>query len=448
MNWNNQKILVIGLGKTGLSMLQFLQEEGAFVAGFNHQLSDEKRSELAQKFPTISFYSDSLKNALQHDDFTIAAISPGISAFLPELQAFIARGGKVMGDVEILCHLIHGRRDKIIAITGSNGKSTVTELTGFLCRSCGLDTIVAGNIGLPVLDAYRQRNGEPADVWVLELSSFQLETVSQLSADAAVCLNISEDHLDRYHDLLHYAQVKSSIFHGVRTQVLNADDVLCRAMTRSSCDTQLFSQSPCDGYYIDQANGCLMHGDNVLGNLKDLPLTGMHNATNILAALALCESIGLSRSDLLSALPQFKGLPHRVEKIGEHQGVIFIDDSKGTNVGATAAALAGADAPVVLIAGGLGKGQDFSPLADAAQGKVKHTFLIGQDADKIQQAFQAACLPTTVCESLEEATQKAFQAASSGDWILLSPACASMDMFRDYAHRSEVFIQSFQELAS
>ncbi|MBQ9618875.1 MAG: UDP-N-acetylmuramoyl-L-alanine--D-glutamate ligase, partial [Neisseriaceae bacterium] len=197
-----------------------------------------------------------------------------------------------------------------------------------------------------------------------------------------------------------------------------------------------------------QANGCLMHGSDILGNLKDLPLTGMHNATNILAALALCESIGLSRSDLLSALPQFKGLPHRVEKIGEHQGVIFIDDSKGTNVGATAAALAGADVPVVLIAGGLGKGQDFSPLADAAQGKVKHTFLIGQDADKIQQAFQAACLPTTVCESLEEATQKAFQAASSGDWVLLSPACASMDMFRDYAHRSEVFIQSFQELAS
>ncbi|MDO5685919.1 MAG: UDP-N-acetylmuramoyl-L-alanine--D-glutamate ligase [Neisseria sp.] len=445
MNFHHQKILVIGLGKSGMSMLRFLHEAGAQVAGYDRELSDERRSELAQAYPQASFYAGSLQEALRHDDFTAAALSPGVSAFLPELDALRARGGKVLGDVEILCSLIHGRRDKIIAITGSNGKSTVTELVGFLCRECGLDTVVAGNIGLPVLDAYRERGGESADVWVLELSSFQLETVNHLAADAAACLNVSEDHLDRYDDLLDYAHAKDRVFRGARVQVLNADDVLCRAMKRPDAQTRWFSlQQPAD-FWVDAEH--VIAGEEKLAALADLPLHGLHNAANIAAALALCEGVGLARADLLAALPSFQGLPHRVQKIGALNGVSFIDDSKGTNVGATAAALLGATAPVVLIAGGLGKGQDFAPLAAAAQGKVKATFLIGRDAPAIAQAFQAASLGVTHCDTLPEAVEKAFQAASAGDWVLLSPACASMDMFRDYAHRAEVFIESFKALS-
>ncbi len=448
MNFQHKKILVIGLGKTGMSMLRFLHEAGAEVAGYDHELSDERRSELAQAYPLASFYSGDLQDALRYETFDVLALSPGVSAFLPEIEAFRTRGGQVAGDIDLLCALIHGHRDKIIAITGSNGKSTVTELVGFLCRECGLDTVVAGNIGLPVLDAYRERNGQSADVWVLELSSFQLETVHNLAADAAVCLNVSEDHLDRYDDLLDYAHAKDRIFRNVRTQVLNADDILCRAMKRPGANTQWLSlQQPAD-FWVDTTlpENVLMAAGEKLVAVNDLPLHGLHNAANVLAALALCEGIGLARTDLLAALPRFKGLPHRVEKVGELNGVVFIDDSKGTNVGATAAALAGATAPVVLIAGGLGKGQDFAPLAEAARGKVKATFLIGRDAAEIEQAFQAAGLATTPCATLPEAVEKAYQAAVAGDWVLLSPACASMDMFRDYAHRAQVFIDSFKAL--
>ena len=441
----NKKILVAGLGKSGMASLRFLNECGAAISGYDKVLSDERRSALAQEFPHASFYSDELKMALNHSDFDAVLLSPGISAFLPEINAFRKKGGAVLGDIALLCALIHGRRDKIIAITGSNGKSTVTELTGFLCRECGQDTVVAGNIGLPVLQAYKERQGESADVWVLELSSFQLETTPNLDANAAACLNISEDHLDRYNDLLHYAHTKAAIFNGIHTQVLNADDTLCRAMKRPDAICQWFSLTNKQAdFYFDGEK--FFYQNQEFFDINNTALQGAHNAANIMAALALCESIGLKREDLLAALPHFTGLPHRTEIVGEKNGVVFIDDSKGTNVGATAAALLGIDKPIILIAGGLGKGQDFAPLAEAAIGKVKATFLIGKDAPLIEKAFAAKGLKTEFCQTLPEAVEKSFQAASSGDCVLLSPACASMDMFRDYAHRSEIFIESFKAL--
>lgn len=446
MNWQNKKILVLGLGKTGLSMMHFWQNQSGELAGYDHTLPDEKRIALAQAFPESSFFSGSLKEVLRNNQFDILGLSPGISAYAPEIADFRAKGGKVLGDVAVLCSLIHGRRDKIIAITGSNGKSTVTELVGFLCEKSGLDTVVAGNIGLPVLDAYQAREGKSADVWVLELSSFQLETVENLSADAATCLNVSEDHLDRYESLLDYAHAKERIFQAALCQVLNADDVLCCAMHHKHQKTQYFSITQKSDYGVSEDGQFLHYQGQKLCAIQNLALQGQHNIANILAALALCEGIGLLPFNLAQWLPEFGGLPHRVQKIGEMGGVVFIDDSKGTNVGATCAALSGAGAPVLLIVGGLGKGQDFSPLARAVQQYAKAVFLIGEDASTIQAALKACDIPMSHHESLQAATKAAFQAASSGDWVMLSPACASMDMFRDYIHRAEVFIESFKGL--
>ncbi len=281
----------------------------------------------------------------------------------------------VFGDIEILAGLFAEQSDKIIAISGSNGKTTVTSLAGYLSRNAGSIRVVAGNIGTPVLQAYMQREGRPADVWVLGFPSFQLENTHHLNADAATVLNISEDHLNRYDDLLDYAHAKDRTFRGSGVQVLNADDVLCRAMRRHGREVKWFSLTHESDYWVDA--GRLKAGGSDSLAAADIPLQGLHNAANALAALALCEAIGLPRNELLKHIQTFKGLPHRVEKIGEKNGITFIDDSKGTNVGATEAAIAGLQSPLVLIAGGQGKGQDFTPLGEALRNKARAVLLIG-----------------------------------------------------------------------
>lgn len=448
MIWQNKKILVAGMGGSGVSALAFLHEAGARTAAYDAVLTAERAAELQQQFDGLKCYSGHLQNALA-DGFDMLVLSPGITRRRPEIEAFERAGGEVLGDVEILARELQGRRDKIIAITGSNGKTTVTSLVGHLCAACGLDTVVAGNIGTPVLEALRRRGGRPADVWVLELSSFQLETSPSLNADAAVCLNISEDHLERYNDLLDYAHSKTAIFNGKGVQVLNADDVFCRAMKRPNREVKWFSLQPsaagADVYSADLAAGRLQNGGETLLNLADVPLQGLHNAANVLAALALCEAVGLPRAGLIEAVKSFQGLPHRVEKIGEKNGITFIDDSKGTNVGATVAAVAGLQQPLLLIAGGQGKGQDFTPLRAALQGKARAVFLIGIDAPQLERDL-AGAVPTVRCDSLPEAVRRAYESAQSGDIVLLSPACASFDMFKGYAHRAEVFAEAFGQL--
>ena len=291
-----------------------------------------------------------------------------------------------------------------------------------------------------------ERDGKPADVWVLELSSFQLETTPCLNADAATCLNISEDHLDRYDNLLDYARTKDMIFNGCQTQVLNADDVLCVAMKRPLQRQHYFSLNQTVDYVYDKVSGSLKQQTETIMQAKDILLQGNHNIANVLAALALCESIGLAREKLVKGVKSFQGLAHRVEKIGEKNGVTFIDDSKGTNVGATLAAIAGLPEKICLILGGMGKGQDFTPLNQVIREKARAVYLIGVDAPKIAADLQDCGVALTFCETLPEATTKAFQAAQSGDIVLLSPACASFDMFKGYAHRSEVFIETFKTL--
>lgn len=443
----NKKVLVAGLGGTGISVLAYCAYIGADTAGFDANLTDSQRVDLATRFPHFPIFSGSLQDVLQQQ-YDVLVLSPGITRRQPEIIAFEQRGGWVIGDVAILADLLKNQSDKIIAITGSNGKTTTTSLVGHLCECAGLDTVVAGNIGTPVLQAWLSRGGKPADVWVLELSSFQLETTDCLNADAATCLNISEDHLDRYDDLLDYARAKDAIFNGSATQILNADDVFCCAMKREKSMVKYFSLAKPADYYLDVISGSLKNGVDDLMAQNDIPLQGKHNVANVLAALGLCESIGLPRDVLIKNIQTFKGLPHRVEKIGEKNGVVFIDDSKGTNVGATVAAIAGLPEKIWLIAGGIGKGQDFTPLREVLANKVGAVFLIGVDAQKIAHDLNNCGVDLFFCDTLPQAVQQAFEQAKSGEVVLLSPACASFDMFKDYAHRSAVFAEAFNALSS
>lgn len=444
MNLLNHKILVAGLGGTGLSVLAYCAHIGADTVGYDAKLSDTQRDDLAQKFPNFPMRSGDLAQALADRD--VLVLSPGITRRLPEIVAFEARGGRVLGDVAILADLLRGKSDKIIAITGSNGKTTTTSLVGHLCEQSGLDTVVAGNIGTPVLEAWLARGGKSADVWVLELSSFQLETTPELNATASACLNVSEDHLDRYDDLLDYARAKDMIFNGNAVQVLNGDDVFCTAMKREGREVRYFSLNKPTDYYFDAQSSTLKTPTADLMAQADISLQGSHNVANVLASLALCESIGIARETLLQHVRTFKGLPHRVEKIGEKNGITFIDDSKGTNVGATVAAIAGLPEKICLIAGGLGKGQDFTPLRDVVRQKARAIFLIGVDAPKIARDLDGCGVDLIFCDTLPQAVQQAYATAQSGDIVLLSPACASMDMFKNYAHRAEVFIEAFKAL--
>ena len=445
MTFQNKKILVAGLGGTGISMIAYLRKNGAEVAAYDAELKPERVAQIGKMFDGLVFYTGRLEDALDNG-FDILALSPGISERQPDIEAFKQNGGRVLGDIELLADIVNRRGDKVIAITGSNGKTTVTSLVGYLCIKCGLDTVIAGNIGTPVLEAELQREGKKADVWVLELSSFQLENTESLRPTAATVLNISEDHLDRYDDLLDYAHTKDKIFRGGGVQVLNADDAFCRAMKRAGREVKWFSLEHEADFWLERETGRLKQGNEDLIATQDIPLQGLHNAANVMAAVALCEAVGLPREALLEHVKTFQGLPHRVEKIGEKNGVVFIDDSKGTNVGATAAAIAGLQNPLFVILGGMGKGQDFTPLRDALAGKAKGVFLIGVDAPQIRRDLDGCGLNMTDCATLEKAVQTAYAQAEAGDIVLLSPACASFDMFKGYAHRSEVFIEAFKAL--
>jgi UDP-N-acetylmuramoylalanine--D-glutamate ligase len=444
----DKNVWVLGLGDTGLSAVRWLVRQGARVHVADTRAAPPNAARLAAEFADVPLVCGPFDaRALAKSDLVVA--SPGVPLAEPAVQAALLRGVPVVGDVELFAQELAGRA-KVLAITGSNGKSTVTAMAESLCRAAGLNALAAGNIGLPVLDALQaaEEKGLP-DVFVLELSSFQLETTASLEADAATVLNVSEDHLDRYPGLAAYAAAKARIFHGAGVEVLNRDDARTLAMARPGHAIVTFGlDAPADGHYgLVRADGedWLAFGAERLLPRRELPLAGRHNAANALAALALCRALGLPFDALLAGLRAFRGLPHRVEKVGEVRGVAFYDDSKGTNVGATEAALKGMDCPVVLIAGGDGKGQDFTPLAAAVARRARAVVLIGRDAPRLREAIGNAA-PVLASGTLEEAVQRAFQAARPGDAVLLSPACASWDMFRDYRHRAEVFIAAVKEL--
>jgi UDP-N-acetylmuramoylalanine--D-glutamate ligase len=365
----------------------------------------------------------------------------------------------VLGDVEVFARNAHA---PVIGITGTNGKSTVTSLVACMAAAAGRSVLAGGNLGDPVLDLLEQ---PVPDLYVLELSSYQLETTSSLRLQAAVVLNVTPDHMDRYPTLAAYARAKARIYARAATVVLNADDPLVLEM-RGAADrraplrgaaadpgdavrTVTFSIERPDADFsllrIGTQTLLARHGEGLL-EVSRLKITGLHNAANALAALALGEAAGLPMPAMLGALESFPGLPHRSQWIADVAGVRYIDDSKGTNVGATMAAVAGTPGPVVLIAGGEGKGQDFTPLAPAFRGKVRHVVLIGRDAPALAAALEGVC-STETAASMPEAVIAATRAArQAGDTVLLSPACASFDMFRDYGHRGDVFAAAVRAL--
>ena len=385
----------------------------------------------------------------------LIAISPGVPLAEPLVRAAVERGIDVVGDIELFARIreeFPGNR--VIAITGSNGKSTVTEMVGAMVRAAKIRTLVAGNIGLPILEALTEveagRRRRP-DVFVLELSSFQLESTRSLNPDAAAVLNVSEDHLDRYSGMREYANAKERIFLGDGIQVVNREDGWARGMIGPGRKVFTFGlDEPWNdgnwGLRDIEGELWLAEGRANLMKVSELKVAGLHNAANALAALALCRAIRLPYEPLLDALFKFEGLPHRVQKVAEISGVAFYDDSKATNVGATVAALMGMTSRIVLIAGGEGKGQDFSPLRDAVAKKAKGVVVIGRDGDKIGAAIEASGVAIVHAASMHDAVRAGFSLAQPGDAVMLSPACASFDMFRNYEHRAEVFVEEVRAL--
>jgi UDP-N-acetylmuramoylalanine--D-glutamate ligase len=449
----DKRVLVLGLGDTGLSALRWLHRQGARLSVADTREVPPGVEALKAEFPAVKLHTGSFTEAA-FNDAEVIVISPGVAKAEPFVQAAIKRGVPVVGDVELFAQFKPAYA-KVIAITGANGKSTVTTLVGEICKEAGLKTVVAGNIGLPVLDTL---NGDVPDIYVLELSSFQLETTNTLNADAATVLNISEDHMDRYQGLEDYAQAKARIFAGNGVQVLNRQDAWSMGMAIQNRPVVTFGLDEADAennyglkYQADKT--LLMRGKEALLDTQSMKIAGLHNAANALAAMALCEAVGIPSSAMLKALLEFKGLPHRVEWVADIANVAFYDDSKGTNVGATYAALQGLVSPnsarkIVLIAGGDGKGQDFSPLRQIVKTNARAVVLIGRDAPQIKAALAEAGVEILNSISLENAVEQAYQVAVKGDAVLLSPACASFDMFRNYVHRAEVFVGSVKALAS
>lgn len=448
----NKQVLVLGLGDTGLSALRWLHCQGALLSVADTRETPPGVATLQAELPSVKLHTGAFTKAV-FDAAEIIVISPGVPKAEPLVQAAMKRGVPVMGDVELFAQF-KPASSKVIAITGANGKSTVTTLVGEMCKVAGLKTVVAGNIGLPVLDTL---NGDVPDVYVLELSSFQLETTSSLNADAATVLNISEDHMDRYDGLDDYAQAKARVFFGQGVQVLNRQDAWSMSMALQGRAVVTFGLDEAAndsdfGLAAQTGDTQLMRGLKALLATSEMKIAGLHNAANALAAMALCEAIGVPQDAMIKALREYKGLPHRVEWVADIGNVAFYDDSKGTNVGATYAALQGLVGPndskkIVLIAGGDGKGQDFTPLADIVAKNARAVVLIGRDALKIEAALSGAKVDLMKAESLEAAVKEAFSLAKAGDAVLLSPACASFDMFRNYVHRAEVFVQSVKALA-
>ena len=426
--------VIIGLGRTGASCARHLAGRGHALRITDSRAEPPGLAELRRSVEDASLALGGFDAGLL-DGADQVVVSPGVSLREPIVAAALARGLDVVGDIELFAREAGGR---CVGITGTNGKSTVTTLVGEMAEAARLDARVGGNLGRPALDLLV---GEPAELYVLELSSFQLETTHSLNLEAAVVLNLSADHLDRYAGLADYGAAKARIYDHCATAVVNLDDEWVRRMPRPGQPTVGFSLLREDADYalreLSGASWLTARGEPVMP-VAEMRLSGRHNAANALAALALADACGLPRDAAVATLQRFPGLAHRAQWVADTGGVRWIDDSKGTNVGATLAAVEGLDGPLVIIGGGEGKGQDFSPLAPAFRGKVRHAVLLGRDARLMGGAIESAC-EVSYAASMEEAVAIARRVAQPGDTVMLSPACASLDMFRDYAHRGEVF---------
>jgi len=437
------RTLIVGLGKTGLSCARFLAAHGEEIAITDSRERPPGLADLRALLPDAAvFLGGFSEDALKRADRLV--LSPGVSAGSPFIAKARALGLPVLGDIELFAHYAHA---PIVGITGANGKSTVTTLLGLMAEQAGKNVRVGGNLGTPALDLLQEK--EP-DLYVLELSSFQLEITDSLPCVAATVLNLSPDHMDRYKGMEDYAAAKARIFRHCRTAVLNREDPWVRDMAASVKRRVSFGLDvPQAGDYGLLGAGIdewLARGVEKLIPASVLRIKGRHNLANALAALALGEASGLPMPAMLAALEAFRGLPHRMEYVTRFREATYYDDSKGTNVGATLAAVQGVIQPLVLIAGGDGKGQDFAPLADALAGKARAVVLLGKDAELIECAI-AGRVPVKRVKDMETAVQAAAEAAQPGDVVLLSPACSSLDMFENFEHRGRSFAVAVRRLA-
>ena len=489
-------VLVLGLGDSGLAMVRWCVRNGADVVVVDTREQPPHLAQLKAEHPSVVFKHAPFDASLVTGQPIRAVFkSPGLSpeSVAPVWQAAQAAGLWVGTELTLFAQALEELKidmqyvPHVLAITGTNGKTTVTTLTGQLLERAGLRVAVAGNIGPTLLDtlsaAIDQEQAQWPQAWVLELSSFQLDQVDTFEPTAATVLNLSQDHLDWHGDMQAYAQAKAHIFGKHGCMVLNRDDPQVMAMLPTPVvKTKPNKQSPREvmrfggdmptqhgDWGLETVNGMtwLVRALDVDETRKSrasteaeiyiqrllpvdaLRIRGRHNALNAMAALALASTTGAPLAAMLYALREYRGEPHRVSSVAVLQDVEYIDDSKGTNVGATVAAIqsVGADRRIVLILGGDGKGQDFSPLRVPVQQFVRSLVLIGKDAGKLREVLQGAGVPMQDAASLEDAVKQCQGLALAGDVVLLSPACASFDMFKNYVHRGEVFVQAVQDLA-
>ncbi len=484
-----QRVLVLGLGASGLAMARWCAHRGAQVMALDTRAAPPRLAELRAELPQVAFAHGAFTaEALR--DHTLVARSPGLrpAEIAPLVEAARAGGVRVIGELDLYADALRGLREGfgyapgVLAVTGTNGKTTVTSLTGQLVAHAGRSVAVAGNIGPTLLDTLAGHLAACTlpEVWVLELSSFQLDGAAGFEPSAATVLNLTQDHLDWHGSMQAYAAAKARVFGSGALMVLNRDDEAVMRMLPPPVPAK--GQKPRQRPFVtfgadlprapgdfgietasgmawlvrahDAEAGARRGADEALHLQRLMPvealrIRGRHNATNALAALALAQAAGCTLASMLYALREYRGEPHRVQSIGVVDGVEYFDDSKGTNVGATAAALAGLGASqrVVVILGGDGKGQDFSPLAAPVARHVRAVVLIGRDAPLVRAALAGAHVPLLDAATLPDAVRQAAQAAYPGDAVLLSPACASLDMFDDYAHRARVFHEAVRQLA-
>jgi UDP-N-acetylmuramoylalanine--D-glutamate ligase len=438
--------IIVGLGKSGMSLVRFLANRGVSFAVADTRENPPELATLRRDYPQVDVRCGELdvEFLCRADELYV---SPGLALATPALRQAAARGVKMSGDIDLFAR---NAKAPIIAISGSNAKSTVTTLVGEMAAAAGKRVAVGGNLGTPALDLL----DDAVELYVMELSSFQLETTTQLGAEVATVLNISEDHMDRYSGLPAYHLAKHRIFQGARQVVVNRQDALSRPLMTEGqpCWTFGLNKPDFHGFGLREENGekyLAFQFDNLMP-VSELKMRGAHNQANALAALALGHAVGLPMDAMLSSLRSFTGLEHRCQWLREREGVSYYNDSKATNVGAALAAIEGlgADIPgkLVLIAGGDGKGADFSGLRTPVTAHCRAVVLLGRDAERLAQTLGDA-VPLIRVTSLEEAVQRSAEVAQGGDAVLLSPACASLDMFKNYEERGRLFAQAVEGLA-
>jgi len=430
-----KKVAVIGFGLTGQSVIRYLSDSTSELFAMDTRDLAVNARQVKESFPNVRLVTGGLdQHALKTADMVV--VSPGVSIHALDLRNKVGSHTELVGDIELFARHADA---PIIAITGSNGKSTVVTLVDILINAGGQTALLGGNIGVPALDLFTKSK---PDVYVLELSSFQLETTENLNADVAVLLNLSEDHLDRYPSYLAYTDAKARVYRNARSEVINRDEpgapqiVMPNSVSfglgRPRSDTEF-------GIIDEQGMYWLAQGNQKILETGKLLLKGRQNWLNALAALAVVTQYGMEINPaMLEAMCGFEGLRDRCEQLANYDGVLWINDSKGTNVGATLAAIAGFEQPKVLIMGGQGKGADFIPLKMAMDESVREVILIGEDANELEGVLMDV-VALSHAESLEDAVLRAKKISKPGDVVMLSPACASFDMFENYMERGEVF---------